>query len=161
MSLPKPGPTPRVEGRYLVVAADTTLPKLCIRTGRPDDLVERVESVRASRAVERAVGAFGAAWAYQDSTLRYWINRGELTRLKRLRRIWVWLIGAMIVVLAVGLFFRQAPITVTAFFPLCALVTSYQMLPSAPSVAAVWGGQIFLLRVPREIVQQVMERTVR
>lgn len=142
-----------------MIAIGTTLPKLCIRTARPDDLIEIEEHVRTHRSVERLVGAFGAAWSYEDGALRYWINRGELARLKRLRKIWSWVIGSMIVLIAVSFLLGVPSLMIGTFFGLCAFVASYQMLPSPLSVAAVWGGQVFLLRVPVEVVRQVLAAT--
>jgi hypothetical protein len=156
MALIQPGPTPRVQGKYLVVAVGSALPKLCVRTGRSDDLMQADEDVRTDGAGARAVGAFGAAWAYEDGPVRYWINRGELERLRRLHRIWQWAILGSIGVLVVGLLTRLLPIMGAGFVGVCVFVATYKLLPKPLSVAAVWGGQVFLMRVPPEVVRQVV-----
>jgi hypothetical protein len=156
MNVFRPGPVPRVQGRYLVVAPGTTLPRLCVRTGGRDDLIALDEDVRVSRAVERSVGMFGAAWSYESARLRYFVSRRELERLRGWRRLCVRaLLGAMIA-LAAGLALRSSVLIVACFGLICLLVGVFWMLPTPLSVAAVWGGQIFLLRIPPEMVREVM-----
>src|SRR5262245_16012080 len=105
----RPGPTPRRQGRYFVVAPGTMLPRLCVRTGATDDLIEVDEDVRTSRAVERAVGAFGALWSYEDARLRYYVSRREIERLQRWRWLCTRTIWGAMAALAVAIALRSGP----------------------------------------------------
>ena len=153
-----PGPVPRRHGRYFVVAPGTTLPKICIRTGRKDDLVEIEEDIRTAGSLGRILGGLGALLSPEAGLIKYHIHRPELARMKMLRLWCTRAIIAGIVVLILGIALKHA-VVITAGFGVIFISTSiYAMLPTPLSIAAAWGGQVFLLKVPPEIVETVLRK---
>lgn len=150
------GPTPRVQGRYFVVAPGTVFPKICVRTGRREDLVEIGEGVKTDYWIEHTLGALAAAFSYQRAEIRYWIHQGELERLKGWRRICNYGILCGIAILALGLGIKTSWLWLSGFAAVCAFVTFHRLLPAPLNIAAVWGDQVFLLKLPPEIIGIVL-----
>lgn len=157
----KPGPTPRIQGRYFVVAEGTTLPKICVRTGSTEDLAEIQEYVRTPFGIQRIAGVFGALFAYQDASIRYYIRKSELARMQRQRRLYTRTLMVVIALLAIGAISRHFWLLASAFVGVCGLTAASSFLPTPLHVAAVWGGQVFLLKVPRSIIDAIMRATDR
>lgn len=147
---------PRRQGRYFVVAPGTVFPKICIRTGRKDDLIELKEEAGRSMAVERTAAWLGSLFAYDTGLVRCYIHRDELARIKSLCRRCSQGIVAGLVVLAAGLIFGQSSVIAVGVMLTVVFTSIYKMLPTPVSIAAFRDGQIFLLKVPPEIVETVL-----
>lgn len=146
-----PGPTPRRHRNLIVVAYNSTLPKRCVRTDRTDDLVEVDELVP-----RMTFGGVGALLGEDRTRIKYYIRSEELNRIRQLHRVGRACVGVCVAITVAGAILRNPSVAIAGWTLTMIALGTLWLLPQPLGIAAVWGNQVFLQRVPPTLSSEIL-----